>query len=136
MNKMKDLSIIARVARMLTGARRVAVVLFTVLLTMTAQTAWAALDYDFNVDNVLYKVTSESPNKEVIIIGYEDGVAADLVIPATVSGYSVTEIEIEAFSDCTSLMTITIPKSVTSIGRSTSGSTTLIFPAVARLMIE
>ena len=55
MNKMKDLSILARAARTLTSAGRVAAVLFTVMLTMTAQTAWAALDYDFNDDRFDYQ---------------------------------------------------------------------------------
>ncbi|MBP5714820.1 MAG: InlB B-repeat-containing protein [Prevotella sp.] len=48
MKQTKDLSFLARAARALTGARRVAAVLLLMLLTMTAQTAWADNSVDIS----------------------------------------------------------------------------------------
>ena len=62
-------------------------------------------------------------------------VPKELVIPATLKGKSVTRIGSSAFSDCTSLTSITIPEGVTSIGDDAfSGCTnidTAIIPAGA-----
>ncbi len=41
------------------------------------------------------------------------GSATDLVIPEKLDGYTVTELRREAFSDCSSLVNVTIPKTVT-----------------------
>lgn len=51
------------------------------------------------------------------IVGYK-GEATSLVIPSTITGYTVTAIGDWAFSWCISLTSITIPDSVTSIGDS------------------
>ena len=110
-----DLPLFVRTTRVLSGTRRVAITLLVMLFTMTAQTAWADVDDEFTVDNVKYKVTSESPN-EVQLIGYEAGVPADLEIPDIVSDYSVTSIGESAFEDCSGLTSIIIPNRVTSIG--------------------
>ena len=53
-------------------------------------------------------------NGEATITGY-NGSEANLIIPAEIGGYKVTEIGMEAFRNCTFLISVTIPDSVTSI---------------------
>ena len=62
-----------------------------------------------------YRVNSSS--RSVTITRYR-GSAATVDIPAQIEGLPVKVIEYSAFSSCTSLTSITIPSSVTSIGRS------------------
>lgn len=50
------------------------------------------------------------------IIGYT-GSATEVTIPGEIDGYKVTKIDIGAFSFCTSLTNVSIPDSVTDIGR-------------------
>ncbi|MBQ1191756.1 MAG: leucine-rich repeat protein, partial [Bacteroidales bacterium] len=62
-------------------------------------------------------------NGTATVYGYDwSAHPTNIVIPSTVTyeeiTYSVTAIDYEAFSDCTTLTTITIPNSVTSIGDS------------------
>ncbi len=69
-------------------------------------TASAAIDGDFE-----YTVS----NGKAAIISYK-GSATDLVIPSTLGGYPVGSIGEEAFYDCASPTSITLPDGVTSIG--------------------
>ncbi len=94
--------------------------LLTFALLLTAVTgAWADLGDQFVVNHVCYTITSESPY-EVSVSGYEDGLSANLVIPASVTNnatdYAVTSIGNSAFYYCTGLTAVSIPASVTSIG--------------------
>lgn len=85
------------------------------LLLMCTFSAWA---YDFEADGIRYDITSHVVPYEVSVVpNYYSG---DIIIPEAVmyegKNYSVTSIEFAAFSDCTSLTSVTIGNSVTSIG--------------------
>ena len=73
----------------------------------------------FWVDSLQYEVTSTNPAK-VEVYDANDSITT-VNIPATVTyngiNYSVTSIGALAFSFCSSLTSVTIPNSVTSIGR-------------------
>lgn len=78
---------------------------------------------DFTVDGIKYNVTSTENNTvEVVMKGRigSDFYEGDIVIPATVTNndvtYSVTSIGNDAFAECISLTSITLPSGVTSIG--------------------
>ena len=95
--------------------------IFTVVLALYSLSAWA---HDFKVDGIYYDYL-EGKNVEVTYKGissseYSNEYSDAVTIPETVTydgtTYSVTSIGNEAFYDCTSLTSITIPNSVTSIG--------------------
>ena len=91
---------------------------FLALLLTAVMGVWAD---EFVVDNVRYTITSEDPN-EVTVSGYDGDLPADyaLVIPSSVTNnttdYAVTSIGDGAFSDCTSLSSITLAEGLTTIG--------------------
>ena len=83
-----------------------------------------SLAYDFEVDGVFYKKTSDNAvavtYKGEYSFDFSNEYAGDVVIPSSVKykgvTYSVTSIGYWAFRECSSLTSIEIPNSVTSIG--------------------
>lgn len=82
--------------------------------------------YDFEVDGIFYNITNRSSFTVEVTDDYNASYgttySGDVVIPKTVTYngavYTVTSIEDYAFYDCSSLTSVTLPESVTSIGRS------------------
>ncbi|MBR2105961.1 MAG: leucine-rich repeat protein, partial [Treponema sp.] len=66
----------------------------------------------FTYDDFRYTINE---NNEITIIRYR-GSLSSLDIPSVIDGKTVTTIGDEAFSDCDSLRSITIPDSVATIG--------------------
>lgn len=93
--------------------------LFLLAALFSTMMAWAQDDVVwFSENDLVYEVTNEDL-KTVDLKGYNydsDKPTGDLVIPATVNGYSVTSIHDGAFADCRDLTSVEIPGSVTSIG--------------------
>ena len=107
--------------------------LFTIFLTLfVASSVWA---YDFEVDGIYYTFDSMSETVAVTY-RYSYNNVTNVTIPSSVTyngnSYSVTSIEAQAFRDCSSLTSVTIPNSVISIGGSAfyrcSGLTSVTIP--------
>ncbi|MBR4730550.1 MAG: leucine-rich repeat protein [Prevotella sp.] len=116
----------ARAARTLTGARRVALLLVVMLLTMTAQTAWAQQEAE--IDGIIYILDGNDPdNRIAMVIPKGGGYSGDIIIPPTVTvtvendpvEYRVTNIRGDAFNDCEDLQTVNIGENVQNISDDT-----------------
>ena len=98
--------------------------LFTLLIALVATTALLA--EDFKINGIYYKILKDKTNEvEVTYRGsnyydYDNEYSGSITIPSTVTyngtTYSVTTIGEDAFMDCESLTSITVPNSVTTIG--------------------
>ena len=73
---------------------------------------WHYYDVRSTDSGLLYTILDD----EVSITGYDANLPADVVIPATIDDYPVTEIANIAFQRCYTLTSIVIPDSVTNIG--------------------
>ncbi len=73
--------------------------------------------YDFRVDGIYYAFNGGG----LTVVSGDTDYSGDVVIPSTVSYdgkvYSVTSIDSEAFSWCTEITSVSIPHSVTSVGK-------------------
>ena len=77
--------------------------------------------YDFEMGGIYYNITSEDDLMvEVTYKSYYNSYQGEIIIPSTVTykekAYSVASIGDEAFTECISLTSVTIPGSVKSIG--------------------
>ena len=107
-------------------------VMLVVMLIMTASSAMAEV-----VDGLRYNLDSET--KTATLLPKKNGYySGDIVVPEKVKGndgvvYVVTAFEDRCFYDCGGLTSITIPSSVTSLGRSCfsgcSGLTSITLPS-------
>ena len=81
-----------------------------------------AYDFSYTYQGKTLYYTKTSSNTVSVTYYYYNYVGGDVIIPSQVvyndTTYSVTSINGSAFSNCTSLTSITIPSSVTSIGSS------------------
>ena len=94
-----------------------ATILLTLLLSMMSTNTFA---YDFEVDGIYYYLIK---GKSAGVTYKDDNYksySGKVVIPEKVTfaevDFPVTNIGVSAFKDCTALLSITIPNSVTSIG--------------------
>lgn len=66
------------------------------------------------IDGVTYYIQ----NGEAIAIGVTDTTITEVIVPSTVNGYSVTGLR-ETFKNCNSLLSVTLPSSLKTIGLNT-----------------
>lgn len=78
------------------------------ILSVTASAEETQTDGDWE-----YVVNGDG---ETVTLSKYNGTDTKVTIPATLGGKSVTKIGMNAFGDCTSLKSVTIPNSVTAIG--------------------
>ncbi len=73
------------------------------------------------IDNLYYDLNAESKTAEVAFSPNNRSLSGDIVIPETVTHegvtYTVTSIGANAFDNCSSLGSVTLPKHLTSIGK-------------------
>ena len=91
--------------------------LLFVLLSLFAGMANA---YDFEVDNIYYKITSKTENTcSVVNNGNDNTYSGDVTIPAKVTydekEYTVTSIGGSAFQGCVKLKSVSLPETLVSI---------------------
>lgn len=91
--------------------------LFLLTALLASAPMWAKVGDVITRNGIKYEV-KDAIYETVWVVGHEDWIYGDLVIPEQVPGmgYPVTGIGNGAFYECTSLTSVTIPNGVTSIG--------------------
>ena len=117
---MKDIKKYIRRALPKIAAVFAAAALCVPALPQTATLTAAAVDvYQFSENGFYYTINAVSGNIEATIVGYSapsGGAAGGIAIPATLGTYAVTAIGADAFSENSTITTVSIPQSVRSIG--------------------
>lgn len=87
--------------------------------------------YDFTLDGICYNILSYQ-YRTCEVSGYTELTNSDLIIPASITNYTVKYIGEGAFRNCRKLASIIIPEGVTEIGKSAfedcSGMTSINIP--------
>ena len=91
---------------------------FTVSITLGGKTGWAdyTLSGSIKADHSVFYLTFDKANKT--ITGVTDKTITTINIPDEIEGVAVEKIRDNAFRICIALTSVTIPDSVTTIGRS------------------
>ena len=97
--------------------KKLIVFLFSLILSVVFSTSASA--YDVKVDGICYNLNSEGKTAEVT--SGEEKYSGEVVIPSSITSegkeYTVSSIGYDAFGFCSDLTSVTIPNSVTSIGK-------------------
>lgn len=98
-------------------------ILSSVLCLFFCTSAWAQIDqhsYDFIVDGISYSKNADSTSVTIAQNTVNSNLRGDVVIPARVDyagkTYDVTTVANKAFYGCGYITSVTIPKSITSMG--------------------
>lgn len=89
-------------------------IFLSIVMVLTAIPFMHIPTYALTHDGYTYQVIDET-EKTAMIVGYTVA-KTEFEIPSTINGYTITEIDEEAFIRCKTVTTLTIPNSVTSIG--------------------
>lgn len=92
------------------------------------------MDNSVTIDNITYELYDNNPNYASVINNTLSVVSSNVVIPNSFTynnnTYTVTTIGVDAFANCSNLVSITIPDSVTTIGANAFANCSRLFNVV------